>query len=156
MNSTQLVGTVIDSLTSFDDSSELTLSIREIKASFFVDSLYTEQTIGRNALLLGMFFSKPVNVDRGQAYRDRVRCIVLESIGFSAYTMDDNHSSNIAVSTKHCACNFANKHLLREIRFTWGIFLKFKYIILDYFNSLVRTNSFHCCIKTKLIYSVFI
>lgn len=65
---------------------------------------------GDRALLLGMVYANhsqnTPNV--GQEYRDRLRCLALEDLGYEVYTLDDKHLSSEAVPQRHCMSNFCD------------------------------------------------
>ena len=54
-------------------------------------------------LLLGMVFSsdQPIST-RGQEFRDRVRCIQLQRLGFNVCTVDDKHKDDYLFPGQHC------------------------------------------------------
>ena len=92
-----------------------------------------------NVLLLGMVFSDQLTPSRGQEFRDRVRCVELQELGFNVFTVDDKHAddyNNLLFPGKHCNANFNNERgLLNQIQAKWGTDVKFSHIILDYFFS---------------------
>ena len=70
-------------------------------------------------------------------FRDRVRCIALEKLGYSVKTMDDKHDGDgencqAEVGT-HVRANFADHNRMwRIILKSWGR-INFDLIVLDYF-----------------------
>ena len=94
--------------------------------------------IKKEALLLGMVYALEERGDtNGQMFRDRVRCIALEKLGYHIRTMDDKHdgdgSSCLAEPGTHCRANFAaHSRMRRSMLKTWG-HISFKLIVLDYF-----------------------
>ena len=62
----------------------------------------------KRCLLLGMFFSKGhfelKKPNRGQGFRDAVRCQALEDQGYHVLSLDDKHSEEdvCLTSKKHC------------------------------------------------------
>ena len=91
-----------------------------------------------NTLLLGMVFSEQLLPERGQEFRDRVRCIELQRLGFNVCTVDDKHNDDYLFPGLHCNANFNNdRGFVRQlIRNKWGRDVQFKHIILDYFSLL--------------------
>lgn len=87
-----------------------------------------------NILLLGMVFSEQLLPERGQEFRDRVRCIELQRLGFNVCTVDDKHNDDYLFPGLHCNANFNNdRGFVRQVRNKWGRDVQFKHIILDYF-----------------------
>ena len=97
----------------------------------------------RSVLLLGMFFSfgqfdKP---NRGQGFRDAVRCQALENMGYHVLSLDDKHSEEEYYPSgeypgKHCTANFADaRRMSASLRENITFLRAFDYIILDYFFS---------------------
>ena len=87
-------------------------------------------------LLLGMVYSQETFPKRGQEFRDRVRCMALEDLGFYVHTVDDKHDDVSLIHGKHCNANFNNhRSMCRQIKTKWGDDTKFSHIILDYFFS---------------------
>jgi hypothetical protein len=87
-------------------------------------------------LLLGMVFSIDVPPSRGQAFRDRHRCLALEQLNYDVYTLDNKHQPESSVLLRHCNANFTDaRRLSRSIDSAWGTDICFDYIILDYFFS---------------------
>jgi len=90
--------------------------------------------VDNNILLLGMVFSDQLIPSRGQEYRDRVRCLELQKLGFNVYTVDDKHEDDYLFPGKHCNANFNNDSgFLKNIQNKLGNDIKFSHIILDYF-----------------------
>lgn len=84
--------------------------------------------------------------NRGQEYRDMVRCKGLESLGFDVRTLDNKHSIDRAVDNKHCQASFCDPRRLRRSIADAFEGNQFEYIILDYFFSpvsFVVIISFH-------------
>ena len=46
-------------------------------------------------LLLGMVYSNEMNPLTGQMFRDRVRCVALEELGYEVKTLDDKHDGDL-------------------------------------------------------------
>jgi len=91
-----------------------------------------------NILLLGMVFSDQMIPARGQEFRDRVRCVELQRLGFNVCTVDDKHNDDYLFPGLHCNANFNNdRGFVRQIRSKWGRDVQFHHIILDYFFSPV-------------------
>ena len=89
-------------------------------------------------LLLGMVYSEEMEPKRGQEFRDRVRCLALEIMGYSVKTLDNKHDDTMIESGKHCSANFADaRRMLKSMRSKWGNDVEFDKIILDYFFSPV-------------------
>lgn len=89
----------------------------------------------KNALLLGMVYSEETVPKRGQEYRDRVRCIALERLGYNVYTLDNKHS-DVGLQ-QHCNANFSDcRRMMRSIESKWGN-IQFDGVFLDYFFSPV-------------------
>ena len=85
-------------------------------------------------LLLGMVFSDQLVPTRGQEFRDRVRCIQLQRLGFNVCTVDDKHKDDYLFPGLHCNANFNQERgFISQIRGKWGNDIKFSHIILDYF-----------------------
>ena len=96
----------------------------------------------KRCLLLGMFFSKGhfelKKPNRGQGFRDAVRCQALEDQGYHVLSLDDKHSEEdvCLTSKKHCQANFADaRRMMASLRSRWGDECEFDHIILDYFFS---------------------
>lgn len=101
------------------------------------------------ALLLGMVYSQEVPPNRGQMFRDRVRCQAMEKHGYVVSTLDDKHEESSAEENKHCRSNFANANRMwRNILSIWSsggargdrteadiIATTYDTVILDYFFS---------------------
>ncbi len=87
-------------------------------------------------LLLGMVFAHDViRPNRGQEFRDRVRCEALAQLGASVFTMDDKHKDDHI--EEHCRANFVDtRRMLQSMKAKWGV-VAFNHIILDYFFSPV-------------------
>ena len=94
----------------------------------------------KNALLLGMVYSKDMNPSRGQPFRDRVRCEALETLGgFTVYTLDHQHPSSDGKEGRHCCTDFSNpRRMAIVMQETWGNALKFDLII--YFMMLIAPS----------------
>ena len=91
-----------------------------------------------STLLLGMVFSDQLVPTRGQEFRDRVRCIQLQRLGFNVCTVDDKHKDDYLFPGLHCNANFNQERgFISQIRGKWGNDIKFSHIILDYFFSPV-------------------
>ena len=88
-----------------------------------------------NILLLGMVFTDQLLLPaRGQEFRDRVRCIELQRLGFNVCTVDDKHNDDYLFPGLHCNANFNNaRGFVRQIKNKWGSDVQFSHIILDYF-----------------------
>ena len=87
-------------------------------------------------LLLGMVFSQEMVPKRGQEFRDRVRCVALEDLGFFVHTLDEKHDDLPLVHGKHCNSNFNHhRNFIRHVKSKWGGDIKFSHVILDYFFS---------------------
>jgi hypothetical protein len=56
----------------------------------------------KNILLLGMVLSDQLLPERGQEFRDRVRCIELQRLGFNICTVDDKHNDDYLFPGLHC------------------------------------------------------
>ena len=91
--------------------------------------------VDNNILMLGIVFSDQLIPSRGQEYRDRVRCVELQKLGFTVvYTVDDKHEDDYLFPGKHCSANFNNDSgFLKNIQNKLGNDIKFSHIILDYF-----------------------
>jgi len=88
-------------------------------------------------LLLGMVYSNEMVPKIGQEYRDRVRCVALESLGYSVKTLDEKHADSILSHGKHCRANFTQpRRMLKSMASKWGS-IQLDHIILDYFFSPV-------------------
>ncbi len=95
-------------------------------------------TLG-NVLLLGMVFAKEEIPNRGQEFRDRVRCEGLEKQSYTVKTLDNKHSG--AGIDKHCQADFADtRRMFRDMRKKWGTEQTYSHIILDYFFSPVSIS----------------
>jgi len=93
-----------------------------------------------NILVLGMVFSEQLIPTRGQEFRDRVRCVELQRLGFNVCTVDDKHNDDkyLFLPGLHCNANFNQaKGFINKIYAKWGQDVKFCHIILDYFFSPV-------------------
>ena len=92
-------------------------------------------------LCLGMFYSPPethTTPNRGQGFRDSVRCQALEDEGYHVLSLDDKHDEEdwSFVTKKHCKANFADaRRMVNSLRDRWGYECAFDYVILDYFFS---------------------
>ena len=87
-----------------------------------------------NILLLGMVFSEQFLPERGQEFRDPVRCIELKRFGFNVCTVDDKHNDDYLFPGLRCNANFNNdRGFVRQVRNKRGTDVQFKHIILDYF-----------------------
>lgn len=98
----------------------------------------TKRSPKGNVLLLGMVFSDYDKVNRGQEYRDKVRCEAMEKLGYNVRTLDDKHDDTGI--DKHCRCNFADtRRMERAMDDKWGKDCEYKFndIVLDYFFSPV-------------------
>jgi hypothetical protein len=95
--------------------------------------------VDNNILLLGMVFSDQlIPPSRGQNFRDQVRCVELQNLGFKVLTVDDKHEDDYFFPGKYCNANFNNdRGMLKQIQEKWGNDIKFSHIILDYFFSPV-------------------
>jgi hypothetical protein len=122
------------------------------------------QPIRRYALLLGMVFSEEDrSMSWGQMYRDKVRCLALESLGYYVCTLDDKHgdgsASKLMESKKtpviikdgrHCNTNFCDiRRFHAAVSAQWGSYMQFDIIALDYFFSPVTTTNYIFIIKLK-------
>jgi hypothetical protein len=84
-------------------------------------------------LALGMVYSKEDKPKCGQQYRDRLRILELERLGYNVYSLDNKHLSTDGLPGKHCHSSFAStRHLQKNISQTWGD-VSFDLIIMDYF-----------------------
>ena len=97
-------------------------------------------------LLLGMFFSSGYfdTPNRGQGFRDNVRCQELENEGYTVLSLDDKHNEVeypvISEMNRHTQANFADsRRMMLSMKKRWGADCDFQHIILDYFFSPVRT-----------------
>lgn len=114
---------------------------------------------GPRALLLGMVYTDEscTSPKVGQEFRDRQRCEALSAEGYQVFTLDDKHSSNEAVKTRHCKSNFCDERRMSKWfktvwegkgqescawygdyavdKNTWNGRAEFNLIILDYFFS---------------------
>ena len=52
-----------------------------------------------------MVFSAELVPKVGQEFRDRVRCVELENLGYSVKTLDDKHAAETLDHGKHCRAN---------------------------------------------------
>ena len=96
-------------------------------------------THSKNALLLGMVYSKEQVPKRGQEFRDRVRCEAMEDIGYDVYTLDNKHADTDL--PKHCNANFSDcRRMMRTMDSKWGE-TQFDHVILDYFFSPVMISN---------------
>ncbi len=94
-----------------------------------------------NVLLLGIVFAKEETPNRGQEFRDRVRCEGLEKQNYNVKTLDNKHSS-VGID-KHCQADFADtRRMFRDMRLKWGADQTYNHIILDYFFSPVFNFQF--------------
>ena len=94
--------------------------------------------VKEEVLLLGMVYSNEMVPKIGQEYRDRVRCIALENLGYSVKTLDDKHDDNKLVHGKHCTANFCHpRRMLIAMTSKWGDNISLHHVILDYFFSPV-------------------
>lgn len=104
-------------------------------------------------LLLGMVFTEYLKLiswkntrlgiktldkpNRGQEFRDMVRCKGLEKLGYDVKTLDNKHSTDRAEEDKHCQTTFCDPRRMKQSLFrSWGD-KKFDTVILDYFFSPV-------------------
>ena len=121
--------------------------------AFSLTSIYPQMSNRINTrnkgqvLLLGMFFSSGhfVIPNRGQGFRDNVRCQALEDQGYTVLSLDDKHDEDDypIIAKKHCKANFADaRRMMLSLRERWGTSYEFDHIILDYFFSPVSTPSF--------------
>jgi hypothetical protein len=56
-----------------------------------------------------MVLSEQLLPERGQEFRDRVRCIELQRLGFNVCTVDDKHNDDYLFPGLHyCNANFNN------------------------------------------------
>jgi hypothetical protein len=91
----------------------------------------------KKVLLLGMVYSEQELPNIGQEYRDRVRCMGLESHGYEVFTLDNKHSEKKNKNGKHCMCSFTDsRRMALSMKNQWGN-ISFDLIILDYFFSPV-------------------
>jgi hypothetical protein len=91
-----------------------------------------------------MFFSSGhfVVPNRGQGFRDNVRCQALQDQGYTVLSLDDKHDEDDypIEAKKHCKANFADaRRMMLSLRERWGTEYEFDHIILDYFFSPVST-----------------
>ena len=85
-----------------------------------------------------MVFSAELVPKVGQEFRDRVRCVELENLGYSVKTLDDKHAAETLDHGKHCRANFTQpRRMLQSMKAAWGQSIKLDHIILDYFFSPV-------------------
>jgi hypothetical protein len=111
-----------------------------------------------SCLLLGVFHSRKFDQrpegkepNRGQGYRDGVRCKALEELGYLVRSLDNKHSEPDVQSGEeiHCTANFADtRRMMKALRKTFGHDLSFDHVILDYFFSPVSN-------KIQLLYASF-
>lgn len=76
--------------------------------------------------------------NRGQEYRDMVRCKGLESLGYDVRTLDNKHSIDRAVENKHCQASFCDPRRMQRSMMNAFDGKQFDGVILDYFFSPVR------------------
>jgi hypothetical protein len=93
-----------------------------------------------SVLLLGMVFAhQATEPKRGQEFRDRVRCVALQNLGYQIYTLDDKHDDRRI--DEHCRANFADtRRMMADMANKWGDDVSFDHIVLDYFFSPVSIN----------------
>ncbi len=96
----------------------------------------------QSVLLLGMFYSQGVYLqpNRGQGFRDAVRCSALEVLGYEVKSLDDKHTEEEyydgELPGKHCTANFADaRRMSQSLRNSITFLREFDHIILDYFFS---------------------
>jgi hypothetical protein len=109
-------------------------------------------------LLLGMVYSEEIRPKRGQEYRDRIRCIALEKLGYNVKTLDNKHDATILPDNRHCTSNFADgRRFVKAIKSNWEGLI-FDSIILDYFFSPVKYSYIKLLLLSlnRSIYSKFI
>lgn len=85
-----------------------------------------------------MVYSTEQKPNRGQEFRDRVRCEAMDSMGkFRVYTLDDKHAEDDRIfEDRHCTANFADTNrMIKSMHRKWGFDVRFDAIILDYFFS---------------------
>ena len=116
-------------------------------------TISSEEEAQPAVLLLGMVFTEYLKLiswkntklgittldrpNRGQEYRDMVRCKGLESLGYDVRTLDNKHSVDRAQENKHCHTSFCDPRRMKQSLFgLWGD-KKFDAVILDYFFSPV-------------------
>ena len=75
--------------------------------------------------------------NRGQEFRDMVRCKGLESLGYDVKTLDNKHDPERAVINKHCCTTFCDPRRMKQAMFSSWPDKKFDAVILDYFFSPV-------------------
>jgi hypothetical protein len=96
---TKYCGINIWVLDEVDYSSEDFRETESLDFDFLMETVYDENSpeVETNpqvrALLLGMVYAKEAKPARGQSYRDMIRCIALESLGYIVDTLDDKHES---------------------------------------------------------------
>ena len=68
-----------------------------------------------------MIFSAELVPKVGQEFRDRVRCVELENLGYSVKTLDDKHAAETLDHGKHCRANFTQpRRMLQSMKAAWG------------------------------------
>ena len=74
-----------------------------------------------NILLLGMVFSDQILLPaRGQEFRDRIRCIELQHLGFNVCTVENKRIDDYLFPGLHCNANFNNaRGFVRQIKSKW-------------------------------------
>ena len=86
--------------------------------------------VKKEVLLLGMVYSNEMVLKIGQEYRDRVRCIALENLGYSVRTLDDKHDDNKLEHGKHCTANFCHpRRMLIAMTLKWGDNISLRHVI---------------------------
>ena len=90
-----------------------------------------QQTTIKYALVLGMFFGAEAPPGYGQPFRDFVRIVELEKLGFRVRSTDDKHSD--IDFPNHCNANFADsRRFFPQIAAKFSG-VRFSVMFLDYF-----------------------
>ena len=96
---------------------------------------YSKLISYKNARLGITVLEKP---NRGQEFRDMVRCKGFESLGYDVRTLDNKHSIDRAIENKHCQASFCDPRRMKKSILDVFNGKQFDGIILDYFFSPVR------------------
>lgn len=106
-------------------------------------NLKEQLNLGGKILVLGMVYNNETSAENnmsiafGQERRDLIRILGMIKLGYEIFSMDDKHNP---VNGRHCNANFNNSRKMfksMSIQQAYPINLRAKYIILDYFFSIV-------------------